>query len=346
MKLLDLFAEVGFKFDSMKVAEFTHLLGELNVSSIIGAGSVVALGESIKGLLDQAGQTSTAMANLNASTGLDPARVQQFEVFSQSLGAAKGSATSFLASLNKLRFDVLYKGANPQAFNLLGLSPKTETLTLLDQINARFNDNKFIDQYANSVGMVGKSYDEVRAQLKTYLASTLGASEDQMRSLTASRDIYKSQFSILHLNNDEINTSTENTRQWILAVNGLNVELQKTAITILPGLTQALKDFTEGSGFQTFVDAMNTIGRAVGILGLAGQWTKIGLMNTQSALTQPLIGAGRLGNAVRNEISKMQTNNIIVHVHADDPHEFVKKFDTTFKKYLANADSQWSLQSI
>ena len=52
MKIGELFMELGFKADTMKLNEFVKSIGELNMSSVMAGAEVAALADMTKKLLE------------------------------------------------------------------------------------------------------------------------------------------------------------------------------------------------------------------------------------------------------------------------------------------------------
>ncbi len=347
MKIADLYAAVGFKFDSLKLKEVSKVIGDLNVSSIVAASSLVGLGVAVAKIMDAAGKTSVAMLNLKEATGLDPLRLQQLDVYFQEFGANAGEAQNALYNLNKLRLSVLQGTGNPQPFILTGLSPTTETLKLFEQIHDKFSDTQFLEKWAHSFATGAKSLEEMRAAWKDMIANQFGIPTSMLRGLDQSNEKWMSQFKILGLVNKELVANAEVHAQWVLATNNLNVEIQKLVTNLAPVALQVIKI---AEAFTQWLNKTNAIGDFIERLKVIKTYGQAGLMNIDSAIKNSYNFAAKLGNGVREGAAEAQretrqTNNITLHVSSNTPEEFVKRFDAVWKKYISNADIQFGQQT-
>lgn len=360
MKIADLFAEIGFKYDSIKLREVSKLIGDLNIASIIGATSLATLGAGISKLMTSADQTATTMLNLKEATNLDPTRVQQLDVFFQQFGANAGEAAEALHRLNTLRLQVLQGTGNAQPFILAGLSPQTETLKLLDQIHEKFKDSRFLEQWAGKFAPAAKSLEEIKASWKEMIANQFGFSSDMLRGLDSSNAEWQKQFNILTMTEEEMRKNAEAHKQWVGAVHDLNIEFQKMVTNLTPIAIDIMKivDATaqwlnKTHGIQDF---FTTMGRGIhnGIegFGTLTNFTKAGLMNAQSFLTQnAVVNPARLHNELVKDwsgsVDKSRTVTVQtgpITVHAKDPEDFVHRFDAVWKRELMK-DIQFGQQT-
>jgi len=345
MKVAELFAEVGFKFDSIKLREVGKLLGDLNLSSIIGATSLTALGLKIVDVMGAASKASVALLNLKQATGLDPVRLQQLDVYFQKFGASAGEAQQALYNLNKLRLEVLQGKGDPQAFILTGLLPTTDTLKLLDQIHEKFSDTSFLKNWAGSFAQGAQSLQEMRAAWKDMIANQFGIPSSMLRGLDQSNEKWREMSKILALNEEEIRLNAEVHEKWVASMNDLNVEIQKVVTNLTPIAIEVLK----------IVDAVVILENKFQVLGgfierlkIIGTFTKAAAADFNNSILSKRDKFNRFLNPVPANSpagqSMKQTNNVTVHVNANNPEEFVTKFDSVFKKYLSNADIQFGQQ--
>lgn len=346
MKIAELFAEVGFKFDTVKLRDVTKAIGDLNISTLVSIGSVVALGNTIKNLVVDSVQASSALTTLSNATGLDTDYIQRFEKFAVTLGSTKEEADSFLSSIGKLQLAISQGRGDSTPFVLLGINPmgksKEELATL---INQRLSDENFLRQWAGKFAKDAKGIDEIRAELKRQVGNSLGISDSLLKPLS-SKDFNKelnpltSSFTIK--TSEEINNALLAQREFLTVTENLNTEFQRTADVLLPSITAALRGFKDDGGLKSLIDGLATVGRAFEILGITGQYIKVGLMGIEDLKTRGLLGATQLGQHIRGErTAGAQTNHVSVTVHSNTPEEFVRRFDPVWKKYVANADLQF-----
>lgn len=345
MKIAELFAEVGFKFDSIKLREVGKLLGDLNLASVVGATSLTALGKGIANVMGEASKASISLLNLKEATGLDPLRLHQLDVYFQKFGASAGEAQQAIYNLNKLRLEVLQGKGNPQPFIMTGLSPTTDTLKLLDQIHEKFSDTSFLKNWAGTFAQGAQSLQEMRAAWKDMIANQFGISTNMLRGLDQSNEKWREMAKILALTESEMQANAEVHEKWVLSMNDLNIEIQKVVTNLTPIAIEVLK----------IVDAVVLLENKFQVLGgfierlkIIGTFTKSAAMDFNNSI---LRSRGKLERFLRplpaNSPAAQtlkQTNNITVHVNSNTPEEFTKKFDAVFKRYISNADIQFGQQ--
>ena len=347
MKIADLFAEVGFKFDTIKLHEVTKLIGDLNVSSIVGATSVASLGMEIKKMIDSTAEVSSNLKTINANTGINNQFTQQFENAAEALGSSKENADGFLTSLSALQEKIRLGQGGAQAFQLMGflrLDPVS-----FNKIVGRTEDLTKAIFKALSKPLRSGTPEQIQNQIRdrAYIANLLSLSPD-MNKAAQNPAFFQEMLKFKTLSNEEIQNSAKNTQAWVEATKNVNMEFTKLAITILPNLTAAVNAFMNNGGFKTLVDTLSTLGRAgnafsIGF-GALTNFTKAGLMNVASAASQPLINAQKLGHEIQR-LASINVSTGPITVHANNPEEFTKRFDAVWKKELSKADIQFGQQT-
>lgn len=340
MKIADLFAEIGFKFDTIKLREVSKLIGDLNISSIIGATSLVALGEGIKDLITQSSQASSSLLTLQANTGVNTDFAQQFEKASLALGASKDSADGLINSLSKIKSGLALPGGTvPYGLRLMGFTKEDFQGSLEDNIrmiSARLSKSR---PAANA----SQAAKEQWQGLLSNVAQSFGTSAEQFKVLL-NPELGNTMHQMLTMSHQDLLTNQEATRQWQVAVQNVNQEFQNSTIPLLKQITLLLKDFNVGGGLQNLDRILKNIGDEFEIIH---NFLKAGLLNIGSAASYPLINQARLGNELKKDFSAPVTNVKInvapITIQANDQQEFVKRFDAHFKNYMKLTASQFSL---
>lgn len=344
MKIADLFAEVGFKFDSIKLREVTKLIGDLNISSIVGATSLVALGEGIKNLIESTSQLSSNLTTLKTNTGVDNQFTQQFEKAAKAMGSSKEAADGLITSLSKIRQSVKFGGAVPRGLALMGINYQ-DIMGSEEDLIAKIN--RLLSQKPQ---LRTQAQKEAWASFISSINADLGATPDLLKALS-NPTLFNTMHKFLTLSENEINANVEATKQWTIAVENVNMELLKTADKLLPTITDLLRKFNDGTGIQTVANTLKGVGDELYKVALAydiiKNYGKAALLNIGSAASQPLINAAKLGNEIRKDFSTPITTVKIdvapITVQANDPHEFIKRFDEHFKRYMALTSSQFTI---
>ncbi len=326
MKIAELFAYVGFQFDTLKLREFTKMLGDLNISSLVGVSSLAGLGVGIKKLIDETADLSSNLKTISDNTGIDPVFIQQLENVSKALGASKQEADGFLSSLSKAQLQIRMGKGNIQPFILGGLTYDDvvgSTENLVKKVNAVLSKSL---QPGDTAGL------ERQKQFRAFLNEGFGASPNMLKVL-GDPELAKKSLEFNTLNVEELKNARDAQYEWVKAVENLNVELQKTANTILPELTEALNSFTQGSGMKIVIDTLRATGILIDTIGksasIAGTNIKAGWMNFQNDFIKEPAYKMR-----REEQQRNMVNNITLNVKSDTPEQFIKNFDPLFRKHL------------
>ncbi len=345
MKVAELFAEIGFKWDTMKLKDFGSDVGKLNVSSLITTAAVGKLADTIKDLLVQADKTSSSLKTLSNSTGLDTAYIQRFETFSESLGSTKEEADAFLTTLNRIKFNISQGLGGERPFVIAGINPFLEQKELIEEINAKLSDDKFLQQWAGNFAKGAQNIKEMRAAFLTFLGEGMGASPSLMKALSSNE--LKKQLSeassIIVMTDAEIEKAAAAHKSWVLAAHDLNISFAKLATDLEPIVIAMTKLADQGvrwadaignstgffRKFAEVLDVPTSVGKVFNEIGRAfGETSKYNMFT------------GRLKDG-----GKVIQAPMTVTIHSSTPEEFVRRFDPVWKKHIADADLQFGDQT-
>lgn len=350
MKIADLFAEVGFKFDSVKLKDLGKILGDINLSSVLGVTSLVGLGLEVKKLIQDTTKLSSNLETISANTGINPEFTQRFANASKSLGASKEEAEQFLSTLSQKQFEIANGQGGEYAFIrtwLLGegVTPD-EIIGDTEKLALKIND--ILSKASTSTDPVSS---ERRQRFLADLSRNFGASPDMNKVLQNVRLQEKMlEFSVLNV--EEIKKARAAQEAWFTVVENFNVELGKVTTDILPAMTEALKEFTQGEGFKDLYDFLKIAGQLAGgaiqYAGIGAKFVKSAAMDAQS-LSQKVFGNMDFGDFGRNlgigkRQSKQQTNHLTVHVHVQNPVDSVHAVEALWSNYFKNADAYFGQQ--
>lgn len=123
MELGELFITLGFHADTIKLKEFMHAVGELNMSSIAGAVGLGSLYEATRKIMNIADQSAMSIWGFSQTTGISQKQTQQFSGVVEDLGGSADEAKSSLDGLQKAMLAVQLGNGNAKPFVLLGLNP-------------------------------------------------------------------------------------------------------------------------------------------------------------------------------------------------------------------------------
>ncbi len=314
MKIAELFAEVGFKFDTLKLREFNHMLGDLNISSIIGVSSLAGLDVAVKKLIEGTAGLSSNLKTIQENTGINPQFTQQLEGVSEALGAAKGDADSFLTSLSKAQLQIRMGKGNIQPFILGGLTYQDVIGTTEDLVK------KINLILSRPIKPGDKASMERQKQFRSFLNEGFGASPGLLKSLIDPK-LFEKMLQFNTLNAEQIERSAKAQYQWVLATNNLDIAFKSLASTVLPFLSATSIALTE---VLKIVDKLHVIPNILKLSPLANVGKLIeGRIALQEAKAER-----------ETQRNQNMVNNITLHVKSDTPEEFIRNFDPLFKKHL------------
>lgn len=332
MKIADLYAEVGFKFDTLKLKDMVRSIGNLNLASVLGTTSLAGLGKVLKDITEQTAETSKTLLTLSKTTGLDTDYIQKFSTFSEMMGASKEEAQGFLSTLSQIKFRIAQGLGGEQPFVIAGINPFGTMEETIAKINERLKDDTFLRKWSGQFAKGAKDIEQMRAAFITFLGQGLGASANMLKPLSA--DMEKmNKISVLTKKN--IEDSAAATAQWVEAMNNLNIEFQKLATNILPFLkygSKVLTSLTETVNKHKVIQKIEAYSPLVNI----GKLLEIIEKRKELDANKTLDGSKNI---------KTQNNNFTVNVTTSSPEDFAKKFEAIMRKSLANADLQFGQQT-
>ena len=136
MKIGELIFELGFKADTMKLKDFGKAISELNMTSIISAGSFGALYEGAKALVGIADEMALGINKFGRETGQSKVEIQKWNHMAEEMGVSSGVVAGAVATLEDSLFKMRITGEGSNIWAMLGLDPTHtkdmfEVLTML-----------------------------------------------------------------------------------------------------------------------------------------------------------------------------------------------------------------------
>jgi hypothetical protein len=135
VKIGELFVELGFKADTLKLKEFVHAIGELNMSSVMGAVGLGTAYEAIRKIMGAADETALSINNFGLTTGQSTKEIQRWGKWAEQMGlnadVVKSSVNNLLDSVTRLKIS----GEGAPTWNLLGIDP-TKFTSMFDLLKA------------------------------------------------------------------------------------------------------------------------------------------------------------------------------------------------------------------
>lgn len=140
MNILTFFMELAVKADTVKINEFIHSIGELNLASVASSLGLGGMYEGLKKIMDIGATAGVAMGQFASQTGLSAQNMDKFEKFSQRMGVQAGVATASVKGLQDAMFKVAMGEGNPEPFTLLGIGPQSDVFKFLDQMHEKLKE--------------------------------------------------------------------------------------------------------------------------------------------------------------------------------------------------------------
>jgi hypothetical protein len=166
MKIGELFFQLGFQTDTVKVNDFINMIGKLNFNSVLASLGVGELYENMKNIMTIADQTATGMNLFGKETGLSAQKMTQWSRYAEQMGVSGDTVTSALTTLQK-------KAAGLKS----GLDSSLLTpLYMLNQAGAGIT-NADIDNPFTFLDKALKGLQMINPELRTTVAGMLGISE-------------------------------------------------------------------------------------------------------------------------------------------------------------------------
>lgn len=331
MEIGELLVNLGFKADTSKLRDFIHDLGDLNISALIGGGSLGLMVDQIKNLLETANRTASAFNNFNALTGQSRQELQAWDKVAQESGLAAGSMASTIDTLQNNIQGLELTGEGAAAYGRLWIDPR-----------------QFKDDFS-LLEAIGQKLEGMPISLQKWYLQQLGLNEQLVMMIPHLAEVH----------NQITNTEQEFKNMRELQHDGvqLMLDFQTLLVSIasiieksfvgdmLRGLDIMVK-FLDNS--QLLVPILTAIAVIMGRIAIAS--VIAGLSNPITALPTigalavggTLVGAGILGALNRgDDNSQVVTQHNSIQVNgSDDPQKTAKAIGDYIEKMHSDAEYQ------
>jgi hypothetical protein len=240
MKISDLYAEISFRFDTVKLHEVMTAVSNLNLSSVVTLGSMALMGEGVKKLIDlfsewntMLSDTSNRLMTLHTNTGIPTKFAQQFENVSYELGASKEAADATITKISQLRRGIMMGEGVPQQLQMMGFSVG-DLMGTNENMVAKLNQVLSISQSKMTLAQ-----REHMAAFKSWLSSYFGGPE--MLQVFESKNLMGQINQAAFVPKDELQASFEATVRWRNAVTDLNNSFMELGSAISPLVVETAK---------------------------------------------------------------------------------------------------------
>lgn len=130
----ELFLELFFKADTIKLKDFINSVGELNMSSIASSMGLAGLYDGINKVLTAASTTAIGLHTFGAETGISTEKIDQFDNATRKAGLGADVFKNAVASMQDKITAMQLTGADSGFFSgVLGLDPY-EAIDAIDMV--------------------------------------------------------------------------------------------------------------------------------------------------------------------------------------------------------------------
>lgn len=123
MKLGELFFNLGFNADTMKLKDFGKAVSDLNMTSILTAGSFGLVYEGAKALIGIADDMSLGISKFGRETGQSTTEVQKWNKMAEQMGISSGVVQNTVAGLEDSLFRMRVTGEKSNIWSMLRIDP-------------------------------------------------------------------------------------------------------------------------------------------------------------------------------------------------------------------------------
>ena len=345
MKLGELFFDLGFHADTMKLKDFGKAIGDLNMTSILAVGNFGALYEGAKHLIDIAHDMGEGVNKFSMETGVSKDSLQRWQGVATDAGVSIDSVNQSLSIIRKTMDDIAHGQAPDARFNWIrGM--------ILDMQHAKDASEPFMLMLKD---LQSGSPDRAR-----FLVNQLQFPPELLEIMKQIPDIQKNWNSQIILSDTELDDIQNNTKLMQTFTRDLNLLWAQLAKPILPEVNSALETINKtlremqlSPDMQALLHFSAQVAKGIGgTLGLSWHgWEKIGQYSSAlakltipansiafSPTVGPLVTAQMLGSMQDRANSQNITQHNTIKIDGSlDPQAVAKAVDAQLGKHIDHA---------
>lgn len=329
MKIGELFVQLGFEADTMKLKDFVRSIGDLNMSSIMATGAWGEFANITKTLLEGTAGLAQEMRFFSTETGLSAQKMQSWSQLARQLGIEGDVVAQTLKHLQTSKQQTMIGNVDQslmQAYNLLniygeaGVDISQDYFTQLENIRkGLFNINPEMRRtITNLAGMSDQMIDFLLMEEKDW------ATRDK-QPVIRTTDIER----MKEMNMEWVKL----TQQMTILGNQFAVEIAPVIISTTKALVDLLKEirsFVNQDLFKKIMGGLNTVGQ----IGLIPGRLEMGLLTGNPKYFQDIMNWGKTPAAVTNN------NNVNFNIQGDNPREIADQVNKSIKDILSDTHYQ------
>lgn len=278
----ELFVELFFKADTIKLKDFLNSVGELNMSSIAASVGLAGLYDSLSKILTASSTTAIGLHTFGAETGISTEKVDQFDNATRKAGLSADVFKNAVGSMQDKIASMQLTGGDSGFFSgVLGLNPY-EAIDAIDMVEKAINRIK----------------DKFKPEMRRWAMHQIGLPTELLAVdfTKARQELFQSKEQT-----DKLMDYVKATTDLTIAIEALRDDI---AVFIAPIITSVAGEMAK----------VNKIGRQEGFWAGAGT-----LMGDAFRNLTPMGMGWRLLTAQPNNNQSVQKNEF--HIISSDPKE-------------------------
>jgi hypothetical protein len=329
MKIGELFIQLGFEADTMKLKDFVRSIGDLNMSSIIATGAWGEFASITKSLLEGTAGLAQEMRFFTETTGLSAQRMQSWSQLARQLGLDGNIVAQTLkhlqTSIQQTKLGNVDQGLM-QAYSLLNIYGKAGI--------------DISQEYFTQLENIRKGLLNLNPEMYITLTQLGGLNEQMISFLTMQEKDWALRDKQPVIRPADIERMKEMNMEWVKLTQEMTILGNQFAIEIAPviisttkalvDLLKELKSFVNQDLFKKIMGGLNTVGQ----IGMIPGRLEMGLITGNPKYFQDIMNWGKTPAAVTNN------NNVNFNIQGDNPREIADQVNKSIKEILSDTHYQ------
>lgn len=257
ISVAELYADLGFDIDNVKLNDFARSLGNLNLSTVLSTLGLKGLYDSLVKVMSSAERSATGISNFDKATGISTKDMQQFAIFAEKMGASSDEAYSAIKGLQNAILQVQLGRGNIEPFVLAKINPydKQTVFQVIDKIRSFLKD------------------PAVNDAVKRMIASEFGLSDAMIAVMKSGDAEWESQKKLLYTHKETVDVLMKYRAQarglgadWQVAMNNIAQDMSPVVTKFLELVDGMAKAIVKSPVLRSALIALSV---GIGVLALA-----------------------------------------------------------------------------
>ena len=324
MKIGELFIQLGFEADTMKLKDFVRSIGDLNMSSLLATGAWGEFANLTKSLLEGTAGLAQEMRFFSTETGISAQRMQSWAQLARQLGVDGDAVAQTLrhlqSSIQQTKLGNVDQGLM-QAYSLLNIYGK-----------AGIDINQ---DYFTQVENIRKGLININPEMRRTIVNLAGMSDQMLNFLLMEEKDWALRDKQPVIKDSDIQRMKDMNMEWVKLTQEMTILGNQFAIEIAPAiisttksvtdLLKEIKKFVNQDLFKNIMGGLNNIGQ----IGMIPGRLEMGLLTGNPKYFQDILNWGKA--------PAPSTNNATInfYIQNDDPQLIVSHIHKTLKDFLS-----------